>query len=255
MNISVILTGYRRDYLNEQYYAIQNQTMKPLEILLWYNYPGNDMLANRKISQKVPTAYCTYNFGVWARFAFAFMAKGEYVCIFDDDTIPGSKYLENCYNTIQTHEGLLGNSGILYTDPVPADDPESSYYMKWVKPGPPDLETPVQVDFVGHSWFFKKEWLSDYWREQPNPKYNICGEDMHFSYMLQKYRNLPTYIPPHPADDKEMWGCLKGEYGIDKHSIHENNAPTITGTPIRTAMDEYFINQRKKGWKLINDKA
>jgi CDP-4-dehydro-6-deoxyglucose reductase, E1 len=112
MSITVILNGYKRgNNLDEQYEALQNQTVKPDEILLWYNNPG-DSDPNYEIGTKIPTAYCTANFGVWARFAFALNAKSEYICIFDDDTIPGKKWLENCLNTMKTHEGLLGTVGL-----------------------------------------------------------------------------------------------------------------------------------------------
>jgi hypothetical protein len=47
-------------------------------------------------------------------------------------------------------------------------------------------------------------------RELPDPKYNTCGEDMHFSYMLQKYAGIPTIVPPHPKSDKSLWGSTKG---------------------------------------------
>ena len=254
--ITVILNGYKRgNQLNEQYEALMNQTIKPDEILVWYNNPGNDDL-NYDIGTKVPVAYCNYNFGVWARFAYAFIAKNPYVCIFDDDTIPGSRWLENCVNTMKTHEGLLGTIGLLYLNPLPPE--HSSYYehyirFGWATNGQSDV--PVQVDLVGHSWFFKKEWLSYMWREIPDPKYNTCGEDMHFSYMLQKYANIPTYVPPHPRDDKSLWGSLKGaEYGGDQNSLWETNQQGIDGTPFKQLMSEYFHNQRLKGWKLVNEK-
>jgi hypothetical protein len=100
---------------------------------------------------------------------------------------------------------------------------------------------------VGHSWFFKKEWLSDYWRELPDPKYDICGEDMHFSYMLQKYKNLPTFVPPHPKDDMEMWGSIKGsEYGGDSNSLWETNQPTITGALFQASNARLFCRAKKK---------
>ena len=157
---------------------------------------------------------------------------------------------------MKTHEGLLGSVGLLYLDPRPPE--YSSYYEHYVRFGWPENgnnDIPIQVDLVGHSWFFKKEWLSYMWREIPNPKYNTCGEDMHFSYMLQKYANIPTYVPPHPKNNKELWGSIKGaEYGGDQNSLWETNQQGIDGTPFKQLMNEYFVNQRKKGWKLINEK-
>ena len=73
--------------------------------------------------------------------------------------------------------------------------------------------------------------------------------------MLQKYANIPTYVPPHPKDNKELWGSIKGaEYGGDQNSLWETNQQGIDGTPFKQLMNEYFINQRKKGWKLVNEK-
>ena len=255
--ITVILNGFRRaENLNEQLEALQNQTIKPDEILLWYNNPNNGTEPNYDIGTKIPTAYCNYNWGVWARFYFALNAKNPYICVFDDDTIPGKKWLENCLNTMKTHEGLLGTVGLLYLNPLPPEN--SSYYehylrFGWVPTG--NNENPVQVDLVGHSWFFKKEWLSHMVRELPDPKYNTCGEDMHFSYMLQKYANIPTYVPPHPKDDIELWGSTKGSiYGGDNVSLWETNQIGVDGTPFKQLMNQYFHEQRNKGWRLVNEK-
>ena len=184
-NISVILNGYKRkESLSFQYDALQNSTIKPAEILLWYNSPIDNSFINYDIMEKVPTAFSNLNLGVWARFAYSLNAKYDYVCVFDDDMIPGKKWLENCIHTIEKVNGLIGAVGLLYIKP---DRPDiSSYYepyirFGWIPNGHND--NPVKVDFVGHIWFFKREWLSYFWRELPDPKYFTCGEDMHFSYM------------------------------------------------------------------------
>lgn len=253
--ITAILNGYKRgNFLDEQIDALKNQTIPPTEILVWYNNPGTEYPINHQISNTVPVAYCNTNFGVWARFAYALMAKNPYVCVFDDDTIPGRKWLENCLNTMKTHEGLLGTIGLLYMNPLP---PELSYYTEhYVRFGwDGNNDVPVEVDFVGHSWFFKKEWLSHMFRELPDPKYNLCGEDMHFSYMLQKYGNIKTFVPPHPRHDREMWGSLKGwEYGSGRTALWETNPAGLDGVPVQTAGSIFFREQRMKGWKLINEK-
>ena len=256
MSVTVILNGYKRPYLKEQLEAINNQTVKVDETLLWYNNPGEGYEVDYEVMSQIPTALCNTNFGVWARFAFAFMAKSEYVCIFDDDTVPGTKWIENCVNTIKEYSGLLGTVGLVYPNPVPSDSPYCSYYEPYIRHGWVKPNAAVeQVDLVGHSWFFKKEWLSTYWREQPDPKYNICGEDMHFSYMLQKYLGLNTYVPIHDPNDIETWGSIKGaKYGGDSNSMWETNQPTIDGTSFKFAMNEYFVLQRRSGWKLINEK-
>jgi hypothetical protein len=252
--VTVILNGYKRgNNLNVQMEALKAQTVQPTEILLWYNNPGDDELINYDIGSEIPAAYCNYNFGVWARFYFAMNAKNPYICVIDDDTIPGSKWIENCLETMKTHEGLLGTVGLLYPKPLPPQ--HSSYYEHYIRFGWPPAgnnEKTVQVDIIGHNWFFKKEWLSHMFRELPDPRYNTCGEDMHFSYMLQKYAGLGSYIPPHPKSDREMWGSTK-DWGADSASLWETNAPSIDGIPFKQIMTEFFREQRLKGWKLVNE--
>jgi len=215
--ITVILTGYKRSkYLKRQYEALQEQTRRPEEIMLWQN-AGQRF--KKRVAGKTTWASCNKNLGVWARFAYALNAKTEYVCIFDDDTIPGRKWLENCSETILKHEGLLGTIGIIF-------ESLTSYHplrrVGWAEPN----EHTVRVDIVGHCWFFKREWLSTFWRELPDPEDPvIVGEDIHFSAMIQKYLGLETYVPPHPRADLEMWGSRPDsawEIGQDEAAISMN---------------------------------
>lgn len=256
-DVTVILGGYKRNKnLDEQLNALNNQSIKPNEILFWYNYPGDEYEINYELGTKIPGVYANYNFGVWARFYFALNAKSTYVCVFDDDTVPGKRWLENCLNTIKEKEGVLGTVGALYLNPLPPE--HSSFFEHYIRFGWPETgnnEKTVQVDWLGHSWFFKKKWLTYMFRELPDEKYNICGEDMHLSYMLQKYGGLNSYVPPHPPDDKELWGSIKGsEYGGDANSLWETNPLGINGVPFKNSMNEFFNRQRKDGWKLVMDK-
>lgn len=257
--VTVIMNGFKRPWLEEQLEAIKNQSVKPKEILLWYNHPGESVEVNQTVISKTKAAVCNYNFGVWARFAFALNANYKYVCVFDDDTIPGRKWLENCLEQSKKQPGLYGTRGIIYGS-------KQTYYggnrmYGWSSancPATSNTET-KEVDIVGHSWFFEKEFLSSYWRELPDPEYRFCGEDMHFSYMIQKYLGLKTYVPPHPINDKELWGSIKGEeYGGGMTALWVSN-PRLELSPgviksNHTLMDEYYVNQCNKGWKLVNER-
>jgi hypothetical protein len=59
---------------------------------------------------------------------------------------------------------------------------------------------------VGHAWFFHYNVLQLFWREKPFTWAN--GEDIHFSYCAQKYGGVQTFCPPHPPEDRDMWGSL-----------------------------------------------
>ena len=104
---------------------------------------------------------------------------------------------------------------------------------------------PIRVDIVGHAWFFKREWLSAFWAELPPPDLNNVGEDMHFSFMIQKYLGLNTYVPPHPPHFKEMWGSLKGwELGTEKNALSLNESNIHK-------MDWYHKNLISRGFKTV----
>ena len=234
---TAILNGYKRtQYLKEQVYALQNQTIKPKDIMLWQN---NSEGFDSEITNNLITASSNTNLGVWARFAFALNAKTEYICVFDDDTIPGSMWFENCLETMKTHEGLLGTIGLIYNN-------ENGYLPNtrygWDNPN----NATVRVDIVGHAWFFKREWLSTYWRELPPEGFDFVGEDMHFSYMLQKYLGLNTYVPPHPKHAPELWGSLKGwEMGTEKNGL------SLIPANINK-MNEYYKHLINNGFKIIS---
>jgi len=234
--ITAILNGYKRpQFLEEQINAINNQTIKPSEIMLWQNNSDGFSI---DITKNLTTAVSNKNLGVWARFAFALNAKTEYICIFDDDTIPGQMWFENCLNTMKSHEGLLGTIGLIYDTPT-SYRPNTRY--GWDNPN----EKVVRVDIVGHAWFFKREWLSAFWRELPPPNLTTVGEDMHFSFMLQKYLGLNTYVPPHPSHFKEMWGSIKGwEMGTEQNALSFNQNNLIL-------MDTYHKDLISRGFKLV----
>lgn len=237
--ITVVLNGYKRGkHLQRQIDAINKQTIKPKEILLWQNAGGE---IQEEVGGQTVWASCNKNFGVWARFAYALNARTEYVCVFDDDTMPGPKWFENCMETMKIHEGLLGTVGLLFTT--------KDSYWPILRPGwPTPNNCTVQCDFVGHCWFFKREWLSAFWRELPSLDQSmIVGEDMHFSAMLQKYLGVNTYVPPHPLNDQELWGSLpETAWGIGT----DENAISIDLGNI-DLMTEQMKKYREGGWKFV----
>jgi cellulose synthase/poly-beta-1,6-N-acetylglucosamine synthase-like glycosyltransferase len=256
-SVSVVLNGFRRGgNLREQVAALRAQSVVPLEILVWFNNPGDGSHLGFDLGEGVDVVYSSRNFGVWSRFFFALNARGSFVCVFDDDTIPGRRWLENCLRTMESHEGLLGTIGLRYDNPPP---PELAVYggyrrFGWSKGFSNDdvlLDNEVvEVDFVGHSWFFRREWLEFFVRDLPDfGRFSLCGEDMHFSFMLQKYAGIRTFVPPHPRGDMELWGSVKGrEYGDSPESLWLSNP-----SDFRARMSEFFRLQRLAGWRLIGD--
>jgi GT2 family glycosyltransferase len=205
-DITVILNGFKRaKHFDLQLASIRNQTIKPASILFWQNGNFSEF---PKTSDELIKASCNQNLGVWARFAFALNAKTEWVCVFDDDTIPGPRWFENCLETMKSYEGLMGTVGVLLKSDL------GMFPFKRYGWTDTNNRSTVEVDFVGHSWFFHRDWLSYFWRELPPKNHNmLVGEDIHFSLMLRKHGRINTYVPPHPSDDRSLWGS-QSETGL-----------------------------------------
>jgi hypothetical protein len=240
-DITVILNAYRRPYnLKMQIEALRNQSRPPKHIWLWVNAHEDNEGFDFK-SLNVDRVFANdYNWKFYGRFAAALLADTEYIAIYDDDTIPGNRWHENCLTTMKTHEGILGSAGILLN---------SDRYMNHQRCGWPtqNAET-TEVDLVGHAWFFKRDWLRYLWQEKPTTWDN--GEDIQFAFMAKIHGGVPTYCPPHPPDDKTLHGSILGnELGIDNKATSTNSSVS----------HEQFFSERdgcvqaglKQGWKTV----
>ena len=242
-DITTILCGFRRPQrLKEQFEAINSQSVKSQEIMFWKNF--HEETANRfpsDVIDKCSSVVSNKNFGVWARFALALNAKTEWVALFDDDTIPGNLFFENVLNCMEKNPGVYGTRGVIFG--------QSGHYFDNRGTGWEDANPNLtQVDIVGHCWIFNRDWLKAYWAELPPREYMFlaAGEDITLSYAIQKHLNLPTYVPPQPIENKELWGSKFGrEYGIGREASSNNWMPK---------MNEYLQYVRQQGFKLINDR-
>jgi hypothetical protein len=219
-NITAIVNVFRRVYtLDSQILAIKEQSIPPKSIILWNN--GNKEIDLSKYKNdpyfKVFDSNC--NTGVWSRFIISLIADTEYVCIFDDDTIPGKNWFKNCMDCMNKKEALYGTIGVIFQNTGKYDT-----YRRygWDCNNNGNNEQPMPVDIVGHSWFFKKQWICYLLRDFPKiTEYFCVGEDMTFAFMLQKYANISTYVPPHPINDLSMFGSIPKtawDYGCDGKS-------------------------------------
>ena len=240
-DITVILNCYRRPYnLKMQIEAIREQSIKPVQIWLWVNhhednkdFDFSDLDVDRVFENN-------FNWKFYGRFAAALLADTEFVAMYDDDTIPGSKWHENCLQTMKTHEGILGSAGVIL---------KGSRYVQHDRCGwPTKNEQITPVDLVGHSWFFKREWLRYLWQEKPVTWDN--GEDIQFGFMAKIHGGIQTYCPPHPANDKSMHGSILGnELGIDDKATSTNKA--VSHQQFFFERDECVQEGLKKGWQTV----
>jgi len=242
-DITVILNAYRRPYnLQMQIDAIRSQTHPPKQIWLWVNYHEDNKDFDFKSLDVDRIIHNDYNWKFYGRFAAALLADTEYVALYDDDTIPGTKWHENCLNTMKTHEGILGSAGVIL---------KGTRYVQHDRCGWPTQNTEITpVDLVGHAWFFKREWLRYLWQEKPTTWEN--GEDIQFAFMAKIHGGISTYCPPHPPDDKSLYGSVLGnELGIDVKATSTNSA--VSHRQFFNERDECVQAGLRKGWETVRE--
>jgi len=246
--ITAILTCYRRpNTLKGQVAALRDQTYPPDDIWVWKNaHADNEGFDASKIEGITACVDSSHNFKYHSRFALGLLTDAKYVAFFDDDTIPGEGWFENCLNTMNTHEGILGGAGVILDSRV-YDKP--GYMCPHTRVGWPSKNNHVEeVDLVGHAWFMKREHLNHLWREVPYTLENC--EDMQLSFLAQKYGNLKTYCPPHPKDSPSMWSSLN-PFELGDDDVASSNA--------RAEGYDYFCKLRNNfvshaiddGWETV----
>ena len=111
LDVDVVLSAYKRpEVLVQQLEAVKNQSLCPRRIFLYQDAvkQGDTKVI---IDEKILKQFDAYeiaetNGGVWKRFEYAAKKTlSPYVCIFDDDTIPGSRWLENCHMHMEQKKG------------------------------------------------------------------------------------------------------------------------------------------------------
>lgn len=246
--VTVVLNVYKRpEYLKKQIDAIENQTV-PCDVWVDYTVPEGTQMYD--LSKIVPNAKITIrtnqNLFHFGRFFYALNAPTEYVFVVDDDIIPGKNYLQHCIDTIEEiGDCVLTGYGLRFDRSIPEYKAVEKYGWHNYETG--GLDSPVQVDMGGHSWFFKKSNLNLITREEPLNYRN--GEDLHFSYMIQKYGKIPLVVPSHKLSEPDNWSCDYKEgmsMGNDANATFRNSDHTA----IRNEAVKHYLND---GWKLIRD--
>ena len=231
--ITVILNSWKRpQYLAEQVVVLRNQSIAPTEIWIWAD--GCD--ENREIRYDSLGADRVFrnstNLGVYGRFAIGLLARTHYVALFDDDTIPGRRYLENCLETIHTHQGIIAAAGVQFTST--SYRPCERY--GWAK----RTANVTEIDIGCNAWFLERAWLGYLWLEPPFNWDN--GEDMRLSYLAQKFGGIRTYTPAQVED--EMSGSLLPQLGRDEVALSANDEHY-------RMRSEQLVEQLKNGWRTV----
>lgn len=245
-DISVILNVFKRPHtLEVQIEAIKRQTVgiKSENIHVWYNnVEGLEQPLPKDTNIK--TYQCNYNTKFFGRFTIPLLCRTKYIAMFDDDIIPSDKWLENCLKHIKNRDGILGGSGVITNGKTYAPNVKYGWNGN-------HNDRPVDVDLVGHAWFFDQKCGKFMWMEEPPSWQN--GEDMFLSFIAQKH-GIPTYVPPHPESDKSLWSNDRSKASTNNVDWGMDNAAHSLGVNATNHMvqrNNIVIDLKKRGWKTI----
>lgn len=239
--VTVILTVWKRDYLEEQLLALLRQTVCPYQIWIQQSLHYVDISRIvKKYCDKVYYFCWEENPGVFGRFESVMQVKTPYVCILDDDVIPGDRYMENALkackrlNAIISPHGRLLSPDTYRTELFVGDGYEFQHSF---------CLNDTEVDFGNNAWFFKREWISYFLLEAP--LYRNNGEDIHLSAMCRVFGGIPTYVCRQIVPVES--GSVKRTYSMDQYALHQ--MPMFSKERI-----EVISRFRKLGWPLLLEK-
>mgnify|MGYP001442468499 CR=1 FL=1 len=229
MSLLVVLTQYKRNHLEKQLELINNQTIKPDYLVVFQNENHVDIshLKNKYNFIHIKSDYNTKYFG---RFASCFTFPVDICMVLDDDIMPGSNCLKNYMDQCINLNAIIGGNGR-----IGINNPNKS---RLNQPGDIGCRgSHCLVDFVGHLWCFKKDWL--YYMFAIKPFTQDTGEDMHLCFSSKVLGNINSYLAKQ-NNYEDMCDISHNQYACDEHSSYK-----ITKPELRSNVEKYFIENYK----------
>lgn len=228
MKILIVLTQYKRKHLENQLTSITQQTLKPDYLVVFQNENHED-ISHLKDKFDFIHIKSDYNTKFFGRFAACFTFPVDICIVLDDDIIPGKNCIQNYVTQCIEKNGIIGGNGRYgYTN---------KHKSKLTKINDTGYRKGVLVDFCGHLWCFKKEWLHYMFTYQPYT-YDT-GEDIHFCYSAKILGNINTYLGEQLKRDDEC-DLKNNRLARDIHS-----SCRTTKVSLRINIEKYFIENYK----------
>tara|TARA_Y100000389_G_C17386868_1_gene477555 strand:+ start:206 stop:919 length:714 start_codon:yes stop_codon:yes gene_type:complete len=230
MTLLVVLTQYKRNHLENQLMRIERQSIKPDYLVVFQN-ENHVNIDNLKTRYKFIHIKSDYNTKFFARFAICFTFPVDVCIVLDDDIMPGTNCLKNYMDQCINLNAIIGGNGrIGLNNKVRSklNQPRGEGSIR---------KNPELVDFVGHLWCFKKEWL--YHMFSIKPLTYDTGEDMHLCFTSKILGNINSYTAQQ-LHYNDMADQLNSKLATDKHSSYKT-----TSQELRSNVEKYFIENHK----------
>ena len=221
----IILTQYKRKNLERQLQSIERQTLQPDYLVVFQN-ENHVNIEPLKQKYKFIHLRSDYNTKFFGRFAYCFTFPVDICIVMDDDIIPAKNCIKHYVSECIKENAIMGGN---------------SRFGKLNKKKNESILTEigtrnrVKVDFVGHLWCFKKEWLHYMFSIKPHT-YDT-GEDMHLCFSSKILGNIDSYQCSHPTND-EICDTMKNGLAGDKFASYRT-----TSADLRKSIEQYFIDK------------
>lgn len=250
--ITIIITVWKRAYLDFQLKSLVNQSVQPDYILILQNGCHIDIKSVvEQYRNTFPNIYIIHselNLKYFGRFSICNNVETKYVFVIDDDVIPSTNWLHICLEKCNKYNSIISCTGRI----IPPGDfrPEEGKGVDVKKHFIGDCynsdnknfsPNDKQVDYGCNSYFLKTEWIRCFWSIWPITFQS--GEDIHLSATLMLLKAIPTIVPQQTSE--ETCGNLKKLYSADLFSSWRNS----DFIDIRETIFEFFINEKK--WKPL----
>lgn len=213
---AAVITMYKRqDYLAEQLLAINSQSIPPKEIVIIQN--ENHMEIDKFLLEKYKVKLIRSDINsLYFRWIVGYLLDAEYICVFDDDVIPGNEWIESCKHACDLYNALVGPSGR-----------RAAPYKKdraWKSVENLSQTEYEYCDWVCNSYFFRKDWIKyvvEYARYLNTQK---TFDDIQLAVSLKACGNINTIVPPQFDKKHKRNGHIKREYGHDEHALWKRSS-------------------------------
>lgn len=237
LEMTVLLTVYKRDNIKEQLLRMQKQTLQPAKYVIFQNedhvrVPRIEELSGTPvelIKKKENTKY-------FGRFEHLIGEQTENFAVLDDDILPGKNFLSHYRSIQRITQGIVGGNGrIGINNPNRAKLTQPRDYG-------PRFRT-YKVDFVGHAWFFNQKSLNDMWSVEP--KTLDTGEDMHLCFSAYLRSGTESFVARQLS-----W---RNQIDTSLNNLASDNFASykLTPKPLRQEVENYFV---ALGYKYLGDR-
>ena len=235
MELAVVLTQWKRNTLEKQLKSIMNQKNVNISYLVVFQNENHCDISHLKEKYNFIHVKSDYNTKYFGRFAYLFTLPVAMCIVMDDDIIPGAFCFQNYITQCIKKNAIVGGNG---------RKGFLSHYRNQIKQ-PPDtgIRRGLKIDFVGHLWCFKKDWL--YFMFGTKPYTYDTGEDMHFCYSAKVHGGIESYVGEQLTLNSSC-DTSNNIYAGDEHASYHT-----TKKELRVAVEQYWID---KGLKYIKSK-